>query len=376
MEAIGRLAGGVAHDFNNILTVISTSSEFLLEGLTETEDRYHDTREIMKAADRAARLTRQLLAFSRQQVLTPRVLSVNEAIEGMHGMLERVVRENIQLVAELSPVLGMVKADSGQIEQVLLNLAINASDAMPDGGKLVIKTDNAEVDSTFKSSHTEIQRGSYVCIMVSDTGTGMDRATVARIFEPFFTTKGVGKGTGLGLATVHGIVTQSKGKIWVYSEPGRGTTFKIFLPRVDGVPDRELAPPMRMPVASTNETILLVEDEEPTREAVRRILAREGYWVLEARTGIHALQVAQAHEGKIHFLLTDSMMPEMGGSELIPRLKHARPDLRVLMMSGYTEEIARTDLDESAHGFIEKPFTTVGLLNRVREVLHSPNSQS
>jgi PAS domain S-box-containing protein len=370
MEAIGRLAGGVAHDFNNILTVISMSSEFLLEGAVETDDKYHDAQEIKKAADRAARLTRQLLAFSRQQVLNPRVISVNEAIDGMHGMLQRVVRENIELIADLSPVLGMVKADSGQIEQVLLNLAINASDAMPAGGKLVIRTDNTEVDTTFRNLHTEVQRGSYVCILVSDTGTGMDKDTISRIFEPFFTTKGVGKGTGLGLATVHGIVTQSNGKIWVYSELGQGTTFKIFLPRVDGVPERAAAEPRKTLVASVNETILLVEDEEPTREAICRILAREGYNVLQARTGVHALQVAQAHEGDIHFLLTDSMMPEMGGGELIPRLRKLRKNIRVLMMSGYTEEIARADLDESQHGFIEKPFTTVGLLNRIRQMLN------
>ena len=288
----------------------------------------------------------------------------------MHGILQRVVRENIELVTDLAPILGMVKADSGQIEQVLLNLAINASDAMPAGGKLLIKTANTEVDSTFRNLHTEVTRGSYVCITVIDTGTGMDQETVSRIFEPFFTTKALGKGTGLGLATVHGIVTQSKGTIWVYSEPGQGTTFKIFLPRVDGVPEKAEAAAKKTFAESVNETILLVEDEEPTREAVRRILAREGYSVLEARTGVDALEVARAHEGEIHFLLTDSMMPEMGGSELIPRLKGLRPNVRVLMMSGYTNEFARTELDESQHGLIEKPFTTVGLLNRVREMLN------
>jgi PAS domain S-box-containing protein len=369
MDAIGRLAGGVAHDFNNILTVIGMSSEFLLEGIQESDERHHDAREIMKAADRGGRLTRQLLAFSRQQVLNPRVLCVNEVIEGMQGLLRRVVRENIELVTDLAPDLGAVKADAGQIEQVLLNLAINASDAMPNGGKLVVRTHRVQVDSTAQDSET--RPGPYVCITVIDTGTGMDKATVSKIFEPFFTTKALGKGTGLGLATVHGIVTQSKGTIWVYSEPGKGTTFKIFLPRVDGVPDQEDARPTKTSDRVATETILLVEDEEPTREAVRRILAREGYRVLEARTGVDALEVAQAHEGEIHFLLTDSMMPEMSGADLVPRLTEMRPNVRVLMMSGYAEEIARTAFDGSRYAFIEKPFTTVGLLNRVREVLNS-----
>jgi CheY-like chemotaxis protein len=242
---------------------------------------------------------------------------------------------------------------------------------MPEGGTLMINTANTEVDATFRDVYTEIERGSYVCIIVSDTGTGMDRETASRIFEPFFTTKGVGKGTGLGLATVHGIVTQSNGKIWVYSEPGRGTTFKIFLPRVDGVPERAESVALKMLSGSVTETVLLVEDEEPTREAVRRILVREGYRVLQARTGVHALQVARGFEGEIHFLLTDSMMPEMGGAELIPELKLLRPGLRVLMMSGYTEDMSGSIPDEGRYAFIEKPFTTAGLLNRIREILHA-----
>jgi PAS domain S-box-containing protein len=369
MEAIGRLAGGIAHDFNNILTVIRMSSEFLLSDLPESDERRNDAQEIMKASDRASRLTRQLLAFSRHQVLSPRLLSLNEIIEGMDGMVRRVVPENIDVITELAPQLCQVRADAGQMEQVLLNLVINAADAMSNGGRLAIRTSNTEVDASFSASHLDVPPGSYVCITVSDTGVGMDQETASRIFEPFFTTKGVGKGTGLGLSTVHGIVTQTGGKIWVYSEPGLGTTFKIFIPRGEGVPT-----PTRTAVQvdeiKPTETILLVEDEDQTRAAVQRNLERAGYTVLVARNGVEALEIAASHPYAIHLVLTDSMMPEMGGGELVKRVRMDRADISVLMMSGYTEDLAPTGQAGNNHFFIEKPFTSAALLLGVRSALN------
>jgi PAS domain S-box-containing protein len=369
MEAIGRLAGGIAHDFNNILTVIRMSSEFLLADIPESDDRHQDAQEIMKAADRASRLTRQLLAFSRHQVLNPRLLSLNEIISGMDGMVRRVVPENIELVAELDPNLSQVRADAGQVEQVILNLVINGADAMPKGGKLAIRTSNMEIDSSFSASHLDVPPGHYVCITVSDTGFGMDPETVSRIFEPFFTTKGIGKGTGLGLSTVHGIVTQSGGKIWVYSEPGLGTTFKIFLPKGEGVSTPARTEAFTEPTAPAVETILLVEDEMQTRDAVQRTLMRAGYKVLVAGNGVEALEVFKSHPYVIHLVLTDSLMPEMGGAELVKHVRQDLPDIGVLMMSGYTEDLAPigpTGVDEL---FIEKPFTSADLLLGIRAAL-------
>jgi PAS domain S-box-containing protein len=369
MEAIGRLAGGIAHDFNNILTVIRMSSEFLLSDIPESDARRNDAQEIMKAADRASRLTRQLLAFSRHQVLSPHILSLNEIIAGMDGMVRRVVPENIEVLIELDPKLSMVKADAGQMEQVMLNLVINAADAMPNGGRLAIRTSNTEVDASFSASHLDVPAGSYVCITVSDTGIGIDMDTASRIFEPFFTTKGLGKGTGLGLSTVHGIVTQTGGKIWVYSEPGLGTTFKIFIPRGDGkaTPSK---PAVFIDQIAPTETILLVEDEEQTRAAVERNLVRAGYVVLVARNGVNALEIAESHPYAIHLVLTDSLMPEMGGGELVKRLKKDRPDIRILMMSGYTEDVAPTGPAGKNEFFIEKPFSTAALLVGVRSALN------
>jgi PAS domain S-box-containing protein len=369
MEAIGRLAGGIAHDFNNILTVIRMSSEFLLADMPETDERRQDAQEIMKASDRASRLTRQLLAFSRHQVLNPRLLSLNEIISGLDGMVRRVVPENIEVTTELEPALIQVRADAGQMEQVILNLVINAGDAMPNGGKLAIRTANTEVDASFAAAHLDVEAGHYVCVTVSDTGFGMDHDTVSRIFEPFFTTKGLGKGTGLGLSTVHGIVTQSRGKIWVYSEPGLGTTFKIYLPKGEGVATPARTPTYIAPTASPSETILLVEDEEQTRDAVHRNLVRAGYTVLVARNGIQGLETARSHPHAIHLVLTDSLMPEMGGAELVKRLKDARPGIVVLMMSGYTEELAPTGPVGDAEFFIEKPFTTAELLLGIQTAL-------
>lgn len=369
MEAIGRLAGGIAHDFNNILTVIRMSSEFLLADIPESDERHQDAQEIMKASDRASRLTRQLLAFSRHQVLNPRLLSVNEIVSGMDGMVRRVVPENIELITELDPALSLVRADAGQMEQVVLNLVINGADAMPKGGRLAVRTSNIEVDASFSASHLDVPPGQYVCITVSDTGFGMDQETVSRIFEPFFTTKGVGKGTGLGLSTVHGIVTQSGGKVWVYSEPGLGTTFKIFLPRGEGVATPAKTQVFTAPTAPPTETILLVEDEEQTRDAVHRNLVRVGYSVLVARNGVEALAISKSHPDAIHLVLTDSLMPEMGGAELVKRLKEERPDVGVLMMSGYTEDLAPTGPANGNEFFIEKPFTTADLLVGIRSAL-------
>ncbi|HYS70422.1 MAG TPA: ATP-binding protein, partial [Gemmatimonadaceae bacterium] len=369
MEAIGRLAGGIAHDFNNILTVIRMSSEFLLAEIPESDEKHQDAQEIMKAADRASRLTRQLLAFSRHQVLNPTQLSLNDIVAGMEGMIRRVVPENIEMTTELEPALFLIKADAGQMEQVLLNLVINAADAMPNGGRLAIRTTNSTVDASFSATHLDVPAGEYVCVNVSDTGFGMDQQTLARIFDPFFTTKAVGKGTGLGLATVHGIVTQSGGKIWVYSEPGMGTTFKIYLPRTDAVSTVTAIPILTEETEPPTETILLVEDEDPTREAVHRTLTRAGYKVIEARNGLEAFEAAKTHRGVIDVVLTDSMMPEMGGAELAGNLRRARPDIRIVMMSGYTEDVAGVDSGLEDVFFIEKPFTRADLMLVLRSAL-------
>ncbi len=369
MEAIGRLAGGIAHDFNNILTVIRMSSEFLLEDLPKTNESRQEAQEILKAADRAAALTRQLLAFSRHQVVTPRPVALNQIVEGLNGMLRRVVPENIEINTELGPQLSTIKADTGQLEQVLLNLVINAADAMPNGGRIDIRTSNVEVDATFSASHLDLGPGSYVSLTVSDTGHGMDGETAMRIFDPFFTTKPVGKGTGLGLATVHGIVTQTGGKIWVYSEPGHGTTFKIFLRKSEGAA-RAITPRSVKRLSPPTETILLVEDEASTCHAVERSLTRAGYKVLIAVNGLEALEIAEANAGGIDCVLTDTMMPEMGGLELVSRLRKTRPDLRVLMMSGYTEQTTAERFGLSSLPFIEKPFPAADLLDAIHVVLH------
>lgn len=371
MEAIGRLAGGIAHDFNNILTVIRMSSEFLLADLPESDDKFQDATEIMRASDRAARLTRQLLAFSRHQILNPTVLSLNDVVGGMDGMVRRVLPENIELVKELASELRSIRADTGQMEQVLLNLVINAADAMPQGGKLSIRTSNAEVDSSFSAKNLDVPAGDYVCLTVSDTGIGMDQETVAKIFDPFFTTKGVGKGTGLGLSTVHGIVTQTGGKIWVYSELGLGTTFRVFLPRAEGTLTPTSSVVVHEDGAPPTETVLIVEDEEATRLAIHRNLSRVGYTVIDASNGVEGLRVAESYPGTIHLLLTDSMMPEMGGTELVRELRKNRPHINVLMMSGYTEDLAATLGDGQNEFFIEKPFNTVDLLAAIRSALSS-----
>jgi PAS domain S-box-containing protein len=369
MDAVGRLAGGIAHDFNNILTVIRMSSEFLLQDLPESNESRHEAGEIMRAADRAAALTRQLLAFSRHQVLNPRTIVLNEVVEEIQGMVKRVVPENITVTTTLEPRLDAIKADTGQIEQVILNLVINAADAMPGGGRLDIRTSNVQVDEAFSATHLGVKTGDYVCLTVSDTGHGMDKETVTRIFEPFFTTKPVGKGTGLGLATVHGIVTQTGGKVWVYSEPGHGTTFKIFIPITRDVA-RIVTPRSVKQFRPATELILLVEDEAATREAVERSLIRAGYRVVLAANGLEGLKVAAQNRNEIDLVLTDSMMPEMSGLEMVSRLRQTRPDIRVLMMSGYTEKMSASRFGLSDQPFIEKPFAAADLLAAVQRVLH------
>ncbi len=370
MEAVGRLAGGVAHDFNNLLMVIKGHSELLLERTAPGHPDFRKVDQIKKAADRAAGLTRQLLAFSRMQVMQPRVMDLNATVIEMGKMLPRLIGEDIELKILTKPDLGRVKADPGQIEQVILNLSVNARDAMPNGGKLVIETKNAELDEGYARVHPPLVPGSFVMLAVSDTGTGMDAATQAHIFEPFFTTKEMGKGTGLGLATVYGVVKQSGGYIWAYSEPGMGTSFKIFLPRVSETADveREKRPHEEPPRGEG--TILLAEDERDVREVAREFLELSGYTVIEAKDGAEAVELAAKHSGAIDLLLTDMVMPGMSGRELSARLTAMRAGLRVIYMSGYTEYAALRHGDADPDRImLQKPFTRAVLVHTVRKVL-------
>jgi two-component system, cell cycle sensor histidine kinase and response regulator CckA len=371
MEAVGRLAGGIAHDFNNVLSVILSYGELVLADLSPDSPIRSDIEEIRNAGRRAADLTRQLLMFSRQQVLEPKVLDMNEVLSGMDKMLKRILGADVDLVSLSSPRLGSVRADPGSLEQVIVNLAVNARDAMPTGGKLTMETANVALDEEYARKHVGVQPGPHVMLAVTDTGTGMDRATQARIFEPFFTTKGKGKGTGLGLSTVFGIVQQSGGSIWVYSEPGEGTTFKVYLPRVDAAAERlrSSRPPANL---RGSETILLVEDDEQVRAVARAILRHNGYEVVESRSPGEALLLSERHRGKIHLLLTDVVMPQMGGPELAKRLAAQRPDIKVLCMSGYTDDsIVRHGILESSIAYLQKPLTPEALTSKVREVLDS-----
>jgi signal transduction histidine kinase/CheY-like chemotaxis protein len=370
MEAVGQLAGGIAHDFNNLLTAITGYSELTLRRLQAEDPLYRNIVEIKKAGERAASLTRQLLAFSRKQVLQPKVLALNSIISDVEKMLSRLIGEDIELRTVLEPQIGNIKADPGQIEQVLLNLAVNARDAMPHGGKLTIETGNVYLDEGYADQHLAVNPGHYVMLSVSDTGTGMDEKTQARIFEPFFTTKEAGKGTGLGLSTVYGIVKQSGGNIWVYSEVGQGTSFKVYLPRVDeGAQDYKRSAEPEDALQGT-EMILLAEDEEMVRKLAREVLEMYGYKVLEAANGGAALLICERHEEPIDLLITDVIMPEMGGRELATRLSQIRPEMKVLYMSGYTDDaiVHRGVLDEDAN-FIQKPFSPQTLASKVREVL-------
>jgi len=372
MEAVGRLAGGVAHDFNNLLTAILGYSGLLLDGLPTLSPLRPDLEEIRKAADRGAGLTRQLLAFSRKQVLEMRVLDLNELVTDMDKLLRRLLGEDIVVVTQLAPALGAVRADAHQLEQVVVNLAVNSRDAMPQGGQLTIETRNAELDDSYVREHVPVRPGSYVMLALSDTGTGMSAETMSHMFEPFFTTKEAGKGTGLGLATVYGIVKQSGGYVWCYSEPGRGTTFKVYLPRVDAPVDRL---PVRAAARSTrgSETILVVEDEPALREIIHRVLEKQGYTVVEASTPAAALTLARNQAGPIHLLLSDVVLPGRSGRALADELLVQRADLKVLFMSGYTEDvIVQRGVLAPGTPFINKPFSADRLAAKVREVLDAP----
>ena len=371
MEAVGRLAGGIAHDFNNILTAITGYADLLLEDLGATDPRRQDADEIHKAADRAAGLTRQLLAFSRQQVLQPTVLEVNKLVSDLEKMLRRLLGEDVELGTRLAPTTGRVKADPGQLEQVIMNLAVNARDAMPNGGKLTLETGNVNLDEAYAADHYPARAGPFVLLAVSDTGIGMSEETQAHMFEPFFTTKEKGKGTGLGLATVYGIIKQSGGFIWVYSEVGHGTTFKLYLPRVEELAERGSQPAQAAARAARGtETVLVVEDEAPVRSVARQVLERHGYTVLEAPSAEAALDIATRYSGIIHLLLTDVVMPGLNGRELASRLATLRPDARVIFMSGYTDDaVTRHGVLEPGSAYVQKPFTPDAIARKVREVL-------
>jgi signal transduction histidine kinase len=370
MEAIGRLAGGVAHDFNNLLTVILGYNEMLREHAKEDPIALDFTLEVLQAAERASALTNQLLAFSRRQVAMPRVLDLNQVVQHIDKMLHRIIGEDVELQLKLAAGLSPVKADPSHIDQVIMNLAVNARDAMPNGGSLTIETADVQLTEEYAGSPLGIAAGWYVMLAVSDTGTGMDELTKSRIFEPFFTTKEKGKGTGLGLSIVYGIVKQNGGEILVYSEPGRGTAFKIYLPvALEAAEDRRTARGATQAVAAT-ETILLVEDEHQVRNLTRAMLGRQGYRILDAGSAVEALTLARDTAVPIDLLLTDIVMPEMNGLELAKEIMAARPGIKVLFMSGYTDSaVVKQGILTAEMPFIKKPFTSASLHSKVREVL-------
>lgn len=369
MEAIGQLAGGVAHDFNNLLTVIIGYCQLAITTLGQGDPLRSQLQEIHTAGQRAASLTNQLLAFSRKQILQPRVLDLNAIVANMSKMLRRLIGENITLVVNLESELGQVKADPGQIEQVIMNLAVNARDAMPEGGRLSIETANIDLNHQYAQEHIGVTPGLYVMLAVSDSGYGMDKQTQARVFEPFFTTKESSKGTGLGLSTVYGIVKQSGGSIWLYSEPGHGTTFKIYLPRVDEAPEVAATLGQLADQGQSWETILLVEDEGMVRKLAFEILQRDGYTVLEASNGGEALLICERHQEPIHLMITDVIMPQMSGQQLVERVMPLHPEMKAMYMSGYTDDaIMHAGLIPNA-AFLQKPFMPDSLLRKVREVL-------
>ena len=374
MESIGQLAGGVAHDFNNLLTAILGYSDISLRRLGIQHPVSRNIEEIHKAGTRAAGLTRQLLAFSRKQILQPRLLDLNTLVVEIDKMLQRLIGEDIDLVSILKPDLGQIKADPGQIEQVLLNLVVNARDAMPRGGKITIETANAELEQSYARSHASVVAGSYVLLAISDTGTGIAQLIQERIFEPFFTTKEVGKGTGLGLSTAYGIVKQSGGYIWVYSEVGKGTTFKVYLPRVDQADDSESVGVMQPELPRGHETVLIVEDEDQLRNMAQKVLEDTGYSVMTAANGEEALSICQDFHGPVDLVIIDVVMPSMSGTELAKRIVPVRPQAKVLYMSGYTDDsIVRHGILEHNVFFLQKPFTLISLTQKVREVLDQPS---
>ena len=372
MEAVGQLAGGVAHDFNNILTAIVGYTDLLAAELASNVRQLEDLEEIRKAARRAAALTRQLLAFSRKQVLEPRIIDVNSVVLNLDKMLRSLISENIELKTDLADNLGAARADPNQIEQVIMNLAINARDAMPDGGTVTIETGNVTLDDAYAAQHVSVIPGEYVMLAVSDTGCGMDAKTQSRIFEPFFTTKPAGRGTGLGLSTVYGIVKQTGGNIWLYSEPGKGKTFKIYLPAIAALPeDIGKVAPAEAPRRGAG-TVLVVEDDEQLRRLTHRALDAQGYTVLVADRGATALDIARRHKGEIDLLLTDVIMPDTNGRKLAETIQAARPGMRVLYMSGYPDgAIASHGMLEPGVAYLAKPFTTEAITRRVREVLET-----
>jgi PAS domain S-box-containing protein len=377
MEAIGRLAGGVAHDFNNLLSVIIGYSDLSLGLVAPGSPVNRNLEQIKEASNRAVSITRQLLAYSRQQVVFPKILDLNEVVQNLTSMLQRMVREDITISFRPTVPIGSINADPGPIEQVLMNLVVNARDAMPGGGEIVIETGHAELDERYVALHPGSHAGQHVVLVVSDTGCGMEEEIKSKIFEPFFTTKEIGQGTGLGLSTVYGIVKQSEGSIWVYSEPGKGTTFKIYFPRVEGKAERLVQPHGEEEFPGGSETILVVEDDKPLRDLVMRMLQDAGYRVIEAQNAETALDIVKASKPEIDLLLTDAIMPGKSGAELLQQAKVIRPELRSLLMSGYTGDVVALRggrLPEAA--FLEKPFTRRSLLGKVRSALRSESAKN
>ena len=372
MDAVGRLAGGIAHDFNNLLTVIHLNTEIIIEGFDASDPRAEDIRQIRSAADRASALTRQLLAFSRKQILQPRVLDLNTVVTSLEPMLRRLIGEDIT-IASIQQARGYVVADPGQLEQVLVNLVVNSRDAMPSGGRISIETMNTELDESYASEHSPVISGRYISLTVSDNGVGMTKDTVEHAFDPFFTTKEAGKGTGLGLATVYGIVKQSGGYVWIYSEPGEGTTIKVYLPEVSAAAAFTSAgdgAALTVSVPRGSETILLVEDEDAVRGLASRILEKQGYRILVAANGREAMEIATREEGRIELVLTDIVMPGINGRALVEKLSGVRPSIKSLYMSGYTDDdIVRRGFIEPSRAFLQKPFTSEALVRTVRKVL-------
>jgi two-component system, cell cycle sensor histidine kinase and response regulator CckA len=370
VEAIGQLAGGIAHDFNNLVAAIHGYCELLSSELDSESPHQEVVGEIRRTSERAACLTRQLLAFGRRQILEPRVLDLRDSLRGLESMLKRLIGANISVVVRTTDQTASVRADPGQVEQVIVNLALNARDAMPEGGSLFLEVADVELDDAYARRHISVKPGRYSMLAVSDTGIGMDAGTRSRIFEPFFTTKPEGKGTGLGLATVYGIVKQSGGNIWVYSEPGRGSTFKVYFPRADEVADQQPSQSTDDDVLTGSETILVIEDEPGVRLFVRRVLERYGYQPLLAATPREALDLAERHDGPIHLMMSDVVLPEMSGPSLAAQILVSRPALPVVYMSGYTDDaIVHHGVLDPQTQFLQKPFTSKALARKVRSVL-------